>query len=88
MTAFAGIRCCGLVPRIPGMIGVLVTAMLLVAMQSSRSQAQSNTDTGPGTSGAGGPTVVPQSQRTTQAVSRSANGGGPIVIPQVATPAG
>jgi hypothetical protein len=87
MTAFAGIRCCGLVPRIPGMIGVLVTAMLLVAMLSSRSQAQSNTDTGPGTSGAGGPTVVPQSQRTTQAVSRSANGGGPIVIPQVATPA-
>jgi hypothetical protein len=87
MTAFAGIRCCGLVPRIPGMIGVLVTAMLLVAILSSRSQAQSNTDTGPGTSGAGGPTVVPQSQRTTQAVSRSANGGGPIVIPQVATPA-
>jgi hypothetical protein len=72
--------------RTPRVTRTLVVALLLVVAPVSRSLAQSGTDPGQATSASAGPTVVPQSQRTTQSVPRNANGGGPIVIPQVATP--
>jgi hypothetical protein len=73
------------------MIRTLVTALLLVAVASSRSQAQSNTasaaaDSGERTSAAAGPIVVLPSQRVPRPASRAAKGGGPIVVPQIAIP--
>jgi hypothetical protein len=91
MTGRAGIGCDRLVHRTPGVIRTLVTALLLVAAASSRSQAQSDTglafaDPGQRTSAAAGPIVVLPSQRVPQPSSPRAKDGGPIVVPQTATP--
>ncbi len=91
MTGRAGNGCDRLVHRTPRMIRTLVAALLLVAVASSRSQAQSDTglarpDPGQRTSAATGPIVVLPSQRVPQPSSLRAKGGGPIVVLQNATP--
>ena len=86
MIGLAGIGCDRLMPRRSGMIRTLVTALLMVAAVSSKSQAQSNADPGQAASDTGGPIVIPSARRVQQPVARSANGG-PVVVPQVVTPA-
>lgn len=92
MTGRARIGCGRLLHRNLRMIAALVTALLLVAMASSRSQAQSDAgralpDPDMRTSAAAGPIVVLPSQRVPPPSSPRAKGGGPIVVPQIATPA-
>ena len=92
MTGRARIGCGRLLHRNLRMIAALVTALLLVAMASSRSQAQSDAgralpDPDMRTSPAAGPIVVLPSQRVPPPSSLRAKGGGPIVVPQIATPA-
>ncbi len=91
MTGRAGIGCDRLVHRTPRTIRTLVAALLLIAVASSRSQAQSDTgsarpDHGQSTSAAAGPIVVLPSQRLPHPSSLRAKGGGPIVVLQNATP--
>src|SRR5262249_40510599 len=75
----------------PRLTRALVAALMLLAVASSRSQAQSDTGLAlPNpvhrTSAAAGPIVVPPAQRAPQPSSPRDNGGGPIVVPQTATP--
>jgi hypothetical protein len=91
MTGRAGNGCDRSVHRALRMIRTLVAALLLVAVASSRSQAQSDTglarpDSGQSTSAAAGPIVVLPSQRLPHPSSLRAKGGGPIVVLQNATP--
>src|SRR5258708_31571887 len=92
MTGRARIGCGRLLHRNLRMIVALVTALLLVAMASSRSQAQSDAgralpDPAMRTPAAAGPIVVLPSQRVPRPSPPRAKGGGPIVFPQIATPA-